>query len=178
MAPSARPADVVLYRERLGAPLWLLLIGLVVAATLGWTIGAGLGLWLGVAVGLAGGALLAWSELQAPEVAVTASHLRAGRASLPLDADGRADGRVVGRVVALDAERTARLRGPESDHRAYLLLRGWLRESVLVEVIDERDPAPYWQVSTRRPQALAAAISAAIAALGGSEHRTSGSRDG
>ena len=41
---------------------------------------------------------------------------------------------------------------------AYLLLRPYLKRSVKIRVRDERDPAPYWLVSSRDPEHLAAAI--------------------
>jgi hypothetical protein len=39
-------------------------------------------------------------------------------------------------------------------------LRAWARTAVRVEVLDPADPTPYWLVSTRRPDELAAAIAA------------------
>lgn len=98
---------------------------------------------------LAGGiaaALVAYGA----EITVGPGGLRAGRASLPWDA--------VGRVAALDAAAAAYLRGPGMDPRAFLLLRGYVSTAVRVEVDDPDDPTPYWYVSTRRPEQLAAAI--------------------
>jgi len=48
--------------------------------------------------------------------------------------------------------------GPDADVRAYLLLRPYLKRSVKVTVRDERDPTPYWLVSTRHPEHLVTAI--------------------
>jgi hypothetical protein len=77
----------------------------------------------------------------------------AGRARLPLD--------VVGPVEPLDAAEMRQARGPGLDARAYLCLRGWVPGGVRVHLHDPADPAPYWLVSSRRPAALAAALSAA-----------------
>jgi hypothetical protein len=44
------------------------------------------------------------------------------------------------------------------DVRAWLLIRGWIQPLVRVPIIDENDPAPYWLISSRHPQKLAAAI--------------------
>ena len=49
-------------------------------------------------------------------------------------------------------------RGPRLDARAWLLLRGWVQPVVRIPILDPDDPAPYWLVSTRHPQKLAAAI--------------------
>jgi hypothetical protein len=48
--------------------------------------------------------------------------------------------------------------GPGADARAYLLLRPYLKRAVRVTVRDDRDPTPYWLVSSRDPEHLATAI--------------------
>lgn len=64
----------------------------------------------------------------------------------------------------LDAEATRRLAGVDANARAYLLLRPYLPRAVRVDVRDPDDPTPYWLVSTRRPEELSTALSAAIVA--------------
>ena len=76
---------------------------------------------------------------------------RAGRAHI--------EGRHLGAVEALDAEQTRRTAGPEADARAYLVLRPYLKRAVRVQITDPADPAPYWLVSSRRPEELAGALS-------------------
>jgi Protein of unknown function (DUF3093) len=140
------------YRERLYAPpsWWAVCTALVV--TLAVAVGYPLGLPAGlVTAALAGGAV-AWVLVSAAaQVLVTDDALCAGRARLPRCA--------VGTVTALDGVESGRLRGPGADARAYLLLRPWLTLAVRVDVEDPADPTPYWYVATRRPQALAAALS-------------------
>ena len=68
---------------------------------------------------------------------------------------------VLGAVQALDAEQTRRLRGPTADVRAHVAARPWLRRAVQVRIEDPDDDTPYWLVTTRRPQELAAALEAA-----------------
>ena len=72
----------------------------------------------------------------------------------------------------LDADATRRLAGVEADARAYLLLRPYLKRAVRVEITDPADPAPYWLVSTRHPDELAAALDA-LTRSGGSADRRS-----
>ena len=96
-------------------------------------------------------------------VVVTDRTFRAGRAQVPVSllADPR----------ALDAAETWQAAGPGADARAYLLLRPYTRESVMVQLVDPADPTPYWLVSTRRPARLAAALTAAsTASVGGAPH--------
>lgn len=85
-----------------------------------------------------------------PRVDVADGWLRAGRA--------RISGEFLGGAEALDAGQTRLAAGPEADARAYLLLRPYLKRSVRVTVRDDRDPTPYWLVSSRDPEHLAAAI--------------------
>ncbi len=86
----------------------------------------------------------------AQEIVVADGWLRAGRARIAGDYLGGAD--------ALDPAETRRVAGRDADARAYLLLRPYLKRSVRVTISDRRDPTPYWLVSTRDPERLAAAI--------------------
>lgn len=86
-------------------------------------------------------------------VRVADGELRAGRARIPVA--------LLGAPEPLDAEATRRVHGVEADARAYLLTRPYLKRAVRVPVVDPADPTPYWLLSTRRPQRLAAAIETA-----------------
>jgi len=125
------------------ASLWLALV-VAVPGILAWSVSA---LCLALLVALLG-------AYGAAPVRVDAATFQAGRA--------RIDGHHLGRVDTLDAEATRRLAGRDADARAYLLLRPYRKRAVRVEVIDPRDPAPYWLVSTRRPDELTAALRALV----------------
>lgn len=66
----------------------------------------------------------------------------------------------IGEVTPLDAEQTRLWLGPRADARAFLAHRGWIPTSVRVEVRDESDPTPYWLISSRRGDDMAAALNA------------------
>ena len=83
-------------------------------------------------------------------ITVDSENLRVDGAVLPL--------KYVGKVQALDVEATRRMRGPESDPAAYMVLRGWVKTAVIVENTDSDDPVPYWFISTRKPEKLAKAL--------------------
>ncbi|MDX2025238.1 DUF3093 family protein, partial [Microcella sp.] len=51
-------------------------------------------------------------------------------------------------------------RGQRLDARAFLVLRPDIPAVLRVAVTDPDDPTPYWLLSTRRPEELAAAIAA------------------
>ncbi len=83
----------------------------------------------------------------------------AGRATIPV--------RFLAEPTALDAEATRRVAGVQANARAYMLLRPYVKRAVMVTVTDPADPVPYWLVSTRDPDGLTAALSAALAEHGG-----------
>ena len=85
-----------------------------------------------------------------PVIEVTDGMLRVGRARIERSFLGAASAHSGADAVA---ERGTRL-----DARAYLVLRGWVPGVVRIEITDPADPTPYWLVSTRRPQQLAAAL--------------------
>jgi hypothetical protein len=57
----------------------------------------------------------------------------------------------------LDAEEARRRAGVEANARAHLVLRPYVKTAVEITLNDPDDPVPYWLVSTRHPQQLAAA---------------------
>lgn len=93
-----------------------------------------------------------------PTLAVTAETFVAGRARVPVS--------VVARIEALDPAQMQQARGIQLDARAYLCIRGWLPAGARVVLDDPEDPTPYWIISSRRPEALAKALSAAIGPAG------------
>ncbi|ACQ80192.1 conserved hypothetical protein [Beutenbergia cavernae DSM 12333] len=132
-----------------------------------WALGPGAGLFAGLAltpvgqgVALSAGfavCLLVLGLLGAgsPTLAVVGGArpgVRAGRAFLPVEH--------IGAVDALDEAQTRDVLGPGADARAFAVHRGWIRRSVRIAVVDPRDPAPYWLLSSRDPQALADAVRA------------------
>ena len=152
MRVADTPSPAATHHERLTVPLRWWAQGTMLVATF----------WLAFVVATPG--LVAWSATAvllvlmtglflsygSPRIDVEGGWLRAGRA--------RIAGEYLGEAVALDADGTRRVAGPDADVRAYLLLRPYVKRSVRVVVRDERDPAPYWLVSTRDPEHLAAAI--------------------
>jgi len=148
------PGAAPLHRERLWPSLGVWIGCCLVAAAIGLTVLAvvppvvALGVAL-VAVALTAGAMTATSAV----VEVRGGELRAGGARVPVSQ--------LGRVRVLDRERMDALRGVDADVRAYLCQRGWLPRGVVVEILDPDDPVPYWLISSREPERLAAALSRA-----------------
>jgi hypothetical protein len=145
--PTAAP-----YAERLWlGPLgWVLLVVFALMMSIAFVpVDVRLAAVVGLAVVAVGAAVLVGA---APRVEVRDGTFRAGGARIPVD--------VLGPVVALDAAATTQELGPRLDARAHLVLRGWIHTAVRVELHDPEDPTPYWVVSTRHPDQLAAALDA------------------
>ncbi|WP_120336852.1 DUF3093 domain-containing protein [Cryobacterium soli] len=138
------------YREKLRPSPWLfVIIALVIPASL--LVFLPISMLAGVltAAGLyLGSALLV--VLASPTVQVSGGTLTAGRATI--------DTALLGEAVAFDGADATAERGPRLDARAWLLIRGWVPGVVRIPLEDPTDPAPYWLVSSRQPQKMAAAI--------------------
>jgi hypothetical protein len=67
----------------------------------------------------------------------------------------------VGGVRAARGADAVHERGVGLHADAWLLIRGWIPDVVRVELDDPQDPTPYWIISSRRADALAAAIAGA-----------------
>ncbi len=134
---------------------WWAIATMFHASTLLALLVAGLGVWALVAtaviVVLTVAFLLSYG---AARLQVTDRELLVGRARVELDH--------LARPLRLDSEATRHRMGPGADARAHLLVRPYIPESVVVDLVDPTDPTPYWLVSTRHPTRLAQALSARL----------------
>lgn len=141
------------YRERLWPAPWIgLIAALAVPASL--LTFAPVSVLVGAIVGIALAlGVIAAAVLSAPVIVVADGMLRAGSARIPLS--------LVGATTVARGDDARLARGQQLDARAHLVLRPDVAPVVRIEVTDPDDPAPYWLVSTRRPEELAAAIAEA-----------------
>lgn len=140
---------MTLFRERLYAAPWLFVAcALIMPATLAifWPINLTVGIILAIVLYVVIVALLVGYS---PVLEVTEAEFRAGRASVELE--------FLGTVQSFTGTEATLERGQRLDARAWLLIRGSL-PIVKVPILDAADPVPYWVVSTRRPNELAAAL--------------------
>jgi hypothetical protein len=151
-------AQQAVYSERLwpSPGIWTATIGLGAAFAL---IPAPVSSEAALIVGILGVvALVTLLWVTTPTVLVSSETFTAGRARVPLT--------FVGTVEELDPTTMRQARGTGLNARAYLCIRGWLPAGVKVVLNDPEDPTPYWIVSSRRPDALAGAVRAAIDRVG------------
>lgn len=140
------------YRERLSAPVswWFgaasfaLAWGWIMLVATSWTIAIAA---LLVTAALSFAAVWRYGSVT---IEVDDDRLTVGRATI--------DRQHVRDVEQLGRPDYRRRLGPEADARAFLVTRPYLDRGVLVRITDHRDPTPYWLLSSRRPEALAAAL--------------------
>lgn len=145
------------WRERLWVPLWWWPVAFAVTGLLAAEIhmGApGIRAWLPYVLLLPVPIwVLVWLSRHRVEVRVDADGtpaLHADRAHLPVSFVSRAA------VVAPTAKSAAL--GRQLDPAAYVQHRPWVGPMVLLVLDDPDDPAPYWLISTRRPEKVLAAL--------------------
>ncbi|MCK0115636.1 Protein of unknown function (DUF3093) [Isoptericola sp. CG 20/1183] len=151
---TSGPAQEPAFHERLlpGPGAWVAALGLgvivaVVVLPLAPLVAPGAGVVVAAGV-------VATLVATAPVVEVSGGELRAGSAHVPVA--------LLGTVTPVFSAEEMRVQlGPELDARAYVCLRSWARTGLRVELDDPRDPTPYWLVSSRRPDDLAAALTEA-----------------
>lgn len=140
------------YRERLTAPLSWWVIAPVFGAICGWIMVVAANAVIGIGAAIAGtltAAALLWSY-GSLAIRVTSDGLHVGVAHLTPE--------FIGAVTPLDRVAFRSNLGPEADARAWLKTRPYIDGGVRVEVNDPNDPVPYWLVSSRHPEAVAAAL--------------------
>lgn len=140
------------YRERLSAPVswWAAAVGF--ALVWGWIFLIATKWSIAIVVTLllvAAGCYAVW-RYGSVLVTVGADGLRVGPAFV--------EAHHVGAVRPLDRAAYRTQLGTGADARAYLVTRPYLDHGVVVTIDDPDDPAPYWLLSSRHPEALAAAL--------------------
>jgi hypothetical protein len=145
------------YDERLSVPWWWWPAAAGLVGLLGAEIYAGLG-WLAAVITYAvlGGAMgIALVRIGRNRVRISEGGLTAAKRTLALSE--------VSDVRVLDAEARRVRMGPAADTMAVLVTRPWVGTAVELTRRDSAG-APYWLVSTRRPDELAAVVRQACGA--------------
>lgn len=168
--PSPHPTRDPAYDERLHVPLrwWVQATMFVGSVWLAFVVALP-ALVAGAAAGVLALATVAlFLGYGGARVRVVGGELHAGGARIPAH--------LLGPPEALDPAAARLLAGRDADAAAYLLLRPYLKRAVRVPVTDRDDPVPYWLLSTRHPDALAAALLAAGAGDGAGDGRAAPGR--
>ena len=64
----------------------------------------------------------------------------------------------LGKVTILDSSAMRLLRTRDADPAAYLAIKFWSPTGIRIEVADSRDPTPYWLITSKRGEEIAALL--------------------
>jgi hypothetical protein len=88
--------------------------------------------------------------LSTSTIEISDGELRIRRAHIPV--------KYLGAVRIIEKNDFGRERTRDADPAAHFAITFWISEGVKVEVNDDRDPTPYWLISTRKARDLKAAL--------------------
>lgn len=164
MTPTTR------FEERLTVPWLWWPAALAVVGVLALQVGVGVAavpVWAPFALAWPATLVALW-WLGRLRVAVAGGEFIVDDARLPVS--------LVADAIPLDAHGRRALLGPAADPLAFVVQRPWIPGAVQVLLDDPHDPTPYWLISTRHPQRVAAALTAAGAGRPAADDPASGSR--
>jgi hypothetical protein len=64
----------------------------------------------------------------------------------------------LGKVTVLDSDAMRLLRTRDADPAAFLAIKFWASEGIKIELTDPRDVTPYWLITSKRGEKLAALL--------------------
>ena len=148
MTTAQRP---VAYRERLIPNAWIFLILLLFFVPTVTLVTMPISAAASLPAGIITFAIVAIIMVAvSPSIEIRDNRLIAGRAEISLD--------YLGKMKLLSEAELRHEIGQGIDARNYLLVRGWLKQGVMIENTDAVDPAPYWIITSRRPERFAEAL--------------------
>jgi hypothetical protein len=141
----------VIFKEVLRPPIWLLafiyflLLSLVIAIWAAFDTSAAVAALMAATVTLIYAAISMRSSISIDE-----RELRIDRAHIDL--------KYIGGVDVLNTSQMRLLRTRDADPAAYRAIKFWISTGVKITVLDPRDPTPYWLVTSKRGDEIAALL--------------------
>jgi len=83
-------------------------------------------------------------------ISVDHNQLRINKAHIEL--------KYLGKVTVLDSDAMRLLRTRDADPAAFLAIKFWAAKGIKIEVTDPRDATPYWLITSKRGEKLAALL--------------------
>jgi hypothetical protein len=96
--------------------------------------------------------ILLASYLAAPVLSIDKGNFKAGKATIPLSD--------LGKALVIAKKDQFLERGNKLDQRAFIRFQVGVKGLVKIEVVDAKDPTPYWLVATRHPEVLVGHLNA------------------
>lgn len=134
-------------REKIRWPFWLIVLILLLDLSIVIAVWAGLGntpAALSLLITLVFTFFL--YQFSALRIEAAGNQLKVGKACIEL--------KYLGEIEVLDEHAMKFLRGPGINPSAYLAIRFWIKGGLKIHINDERDPTPYWLISTKKAEDL------------------------
>jgi hypothetical protein len=141
----------VIFTEVLRPPLWVLafiyfmLLSLVIAIWAALDATATIGAFI-----LATLAIPVIAKSLTSKITVSENELRIDKAHI--------ERKYLGKVTVLDSDAMRLLRTRDADPAAYLAIKFWAAKGIKIEITDSRDTTPYWLITSKRGEELAASL--------------------
>ena len=141
----------MIFKEVLRPPIWLLafiyflLLSLVIAIWAAFDNNVAL-----VAFIVATIAIVYIAIAMRSTITLDSEELRIDRAHIDI--------KYLGSATVLDSPAMRLLRTRDADPAAYLAIKFWMPKGIKITVVDPRDPTPYWLITSKRGEELAALL--------------------
>lgn len=141
----------MIFKEVLRPPIWLLafiyflLLSLVIAIWAAFDNNVAL-----VAFIVATIAIVYIAIAMRSTITLDGDELRIDRAHIEI--------KYLGSATVVDSQTMRLLRTRDADPAAYLAIRFWISKGIKITVVDPRDPTPYWLITSKRGEEIAALL--------------------
>ena len=142
---------MVIFKEVLRPPIWVLafiyflLLSLVIAIWAAFDTTATIGAFTAATI-----AIIYLTFAMRSNISFDGNELRIDRAHIDI--------KYLGEVAILDSPAMRLLRTRDADPAAYLAIKFWVPIGVKITVVDPRDPTPYWLITSKRGEEIAALL--------------------
>ena len=141
----------MIFKEVLRPPIWLLafiyflLLSLVIAIWAAFDNNVAL-----VAFIVATIAIVYIAIAMRSTITLDSEELRIDRAHIEI--------KYLGSATVVDSQTMRLLRTRDADPAAYLAIRFWISKGIKITIVDPRDPTPYWLITSKRGEEIAALL--------------------
>jgi hypothetical protein len=142
---------MVIFKEVLRPPIWLLafiyflLLSLVIAIWAAFDNNVALVAFITATI-----AIIYIAIAMRSTITLEGEELRIDRAHIDI--------KYLGSATVLDSPAMRLLRTRDADPAAYLAIKFWMPKGIKITVVDPRDPTPYWLITSKRGEELAALL--------------------
>lgn len=135
------------FREVIRPPLWVLAFIYFMFLSLVVAVWAALGNRSALAALISTTVLIIVISIRAR------GHISITDAELVID-NAHIEKKYCGEVTVLDRDAMRMIRTRDADPAAFLAIKFWISTGVKIAIVDDRDPTPYWLVSSKKAEEL------------------------